>query len=96
MAYTAKQKEEAVRLAYLVGLENASKELHIGLSTLWAWKNSAEFAYLNSNYESPNIERIRVLEQENAKMRQSNKFLLDALAAMMENPLVCTEYNSIA
>lgn len=85
MAYTAKQKEEAVTLAHKIGLVNASKELKIGLSTLWAWKNSVEFAHLDSNYESPDSERIRSLELENAKMRQSNKLLLEALSAVMED-----------
>lgn len=85
MAYSAKKKEEAVKLVHRIGLTNASKELHIGLSTLWAWKNSVEFAYLDDNYESSDIKRIRTLEQENAKMRQTNKLLLDALALANEN-----------
>ena len=47
-------------------------------------KNSQEFAYLrNDSTANPldeNEKRIRELEQENEKIRQDNRALLDALA----------------
>ena len=84
MAYRTKQKEEAVKLANKIGLSKAAKQTNISIAALWAWKNSQEFDYLRNdrpaNPLDENEKRIRVLEQENEKIRQDNRALLDALA----------------
>ena len=84
MAYRTKQKEEAVKLANKIGLSKAAKQTNISIAALWAWKNSQECAYLrNDSTANPldeNEKRIRELEQENEKIRQDNRALLDALA----------------
>ena len=84
MAYRTKQKEEAVKLANKIGLSKAAKQTNISIAALWAWKNSQEFACLRndstSNPLDENEKRIRELEQENEKIRQDNRALLDALA----------------
>ena len=84
MAYRTKQKEEAVKLANKIGLSKAAKQTNISIAALWAWKSSQEFAYLrNDSTANPldeNEKRIRELEQENEKIRQDNRALLDALA----------------
>ena len=84
MAYRTKQKEEAVKLVNEIGLSKAAKQTNISIAALWAWKNSQEFAYLRTdstaNPLDENEKRIRELEQENEKIRQDNRALLDALA----------------
>ena len=84
MAYRTKQKEEAVKLANKIGLSKAAKQTNISIAALWAWKNSQEFAYLrNDSTANPldeNEKRIRELEQENEKIGQDSRALLDALA----------------
>ena len=87
MQYDRTFKIEAVQLSDEIGIKKASEQLGVPYHTLSGWRKKrdkyGDNAFPGSGYKTraatPNEQRIRELEKENAELKRSNDILQEAL-----------------
>ena len=77
-SYPAEFKTEALKLAESVGVPAAAKELGIGTSQLYGWRQSARRAESSSEAEKRLMNEVAALKRQLAEQKQEMEFLKKA------------------